>query len=314
MTLYRVGKNSPIVSALLEAVKNGKEVAVLLELQARFDEESNIEWAQALEAEGVHVIYGLPGLKVHCKVALVLRREPGGIRRYVHLGTGNYNPSTARLYTDISLLTANEDIGRDATDLFNYLTGYSAKRTFRKLLIAPVNMRSRLEDMIRREISRHSVASPGHIIFKMNSLEDHAMIELLYAASQAGVQVDLIVRGICCLRPGMPGISANIRVRSILGRFLEHSRIFYFRNGGQEEIYCGSADMMPRNLNRRVETIFPVENPAHVRRLKYEILDAYLADTARARLMDQDGNYHRLRATTEIEPVDSQAWFIRRQQ
>ena len=313
MTLYRVGRNSPIVAALLEAMKSGKEVAVLLELKARFDEESNIEWAQALEAEGVHVVYGLPGLKVHCKIALVLRREAGGIRRYVHMGTGNYNASTARLYTDLSLFTANEEIGQDATDLFNFLTGYSAKRSFKKLLVAPINMRARLEDMIRREIDKHSMASPGYLVFKMNALEDHGMIELLYKASRAGVKVDLIVRGICCLRPGIPGVSENIQVRSILGRFLEHSRIFYFRNGGQEEIYCGSADMMPRNLNRRVETMFPVENPAQVRRLKYEMLDAYFADSVRARVMDQNGNYRRVRPAEGVEPVDSQAWFIRRQ-
>lgn len=313
MTLYRVGRNSPIVAALLEAIKSGKEVAVLLELKARFDEESNIEWAQALEAEGVHVVYGLPGLKVHCKVALVLRREAGGIKRYVHLGTGNYNASTGRLYTDLSFFTAKEGIGQDATDLFNFLTGYSAKRSFQKLLVAPINMRARLEDMIRREIDKHSPASPGHIVFKMNALEDPGIIELLYKASRAGVKVDLIVRGICCLRPGLTGVSENIQVRSILGRFLEHSRIFYFRNGGQEEIFCGSADMMPRNLNRRVETMFPVENPAHVRRLKYEMLDAYFADTVRARVMDQDGNYHRVRPADGMDPVDCQAWFIRRQ-
>ena len=218
MTLYRVGRNSPVVAALLETIKSGKEVAVLLELKARFDEESNIEWAQALEAEGVHVVYGLPGLKVHCKIALVLRREAGGIRRYVHLGTGNYNASTARLYTDLSFFTANEAIGQDATDLFNYLTGYSAKRSFHKLLVAPVNMRARMEDMIRREIDKHSPASPGHIVFKMNALEDLGIIELLYKASRAGVRVDLVVRGICCLRPGVPGVSDNIQVRSILGR------------------------------------------------------------------------------------------------
>ena len=218
MTLYRVGRNSPVVAALLETIKSGKEVAVLLELKARFDEESNIEWAQALEAEGVHVVYGLPGLKVHCKIALVLRREAGGIRRYVHLGTGNYNASTARLYTDLSFFTANEAIGQDATDLFNYLTGYSAKRSFHKLLVAPVNMRARMEDMIRREIDKHSPASPGHIVFKMNALEDLGIIELLYKASRAGVRVDLVVRGICCLRPGVPGVSDNIQVRSILVR------------------------------------------------------------------------------------------------
>ncbi len=313
MTLYRVGRNSPIVAALLEAIRSGKEVAVLLELKARFDEESNIEWAQALESEGVHVVYGLPGLKVHCKIALVLRRETGGIRRYVHMGTGNYNATTARLYTDLSFFTTDEQIGQDATDLFNYLTGYSAKQSFQKLLVAPISMRSRLEETIQREISVHSAANPGHMIFKMNSLEDHGIIDLLYKASRAGVQVDLIVRGICCLRPGVPGLSDNIHVRSLVGRFLEHSRIFYFRNGGHEEIYCGSADMMPRNLNRRVETMFPIRNSAQIRRLKYEILDACLADTVRARVMDSQGKYSRIPRSQSKEAVDSQAWFIRRQ-
>src|SRR5580658_3053505 len=237
VTLYRVGRNSPIVAALLEAVEQGKQVSVLVELKARFDEESNIEWARTLEDAGVHVVYGLVGMKVHSKVALVVRREGESIRRYVHLGTGNYNPTTARLYTDFGFLTGNEQIGADITDLFNYLTGYSAKNDFRKLLVAPINMRQRLEALIRREIDHAEHGREAALILKMNALEDGEMIRLLYQASQAGVKVDLLVRGICCLRPGIVGLSENIRVTSIVGRFLEHSRLYYFRNLGHEEIY-----------------------------------------------------------------------------
>jgi len=262
ITLYRVGKNSPIVQALLEAIEEGKQVSVLLELKARFDEESNIEWAKALEREGVHVIYGLVGLKVHSKIALVVRREGEIMRRYVHMGTGNYNPLTARMYTDLSLFTCDEQIGADATDLFNYLTGYSAKTDFRKLLVAPVSLRRGLEALIVREIEVARQSGTGHLIFKMNALEDSEMIKLLYRASQAGVRVDLLVRGLCCLRPGIPGISDRIEVSSAVGRFLEHSRIYYFGNGGHEEVFLGSADLMPRNLNRRVEIVFPVESPS----------------------------------------------------
>ena len=303
MTLYRVGLNSPIVKALLEAIENGKQVAVLLELKARFDEESNIEWARALEREGVHVVYGLLGLKVHCKIALIVRREHENIRRYVHLGTGNYNPVTARLYTDFSLFTADPDIGADATDLFNYLTGYSHKSNFRKLFVAPVTLRSKFEDLIRREIS---FGEKGRLILKMNALEDKEMIRLLYEASRAGVRVDLIVRGLCCLRPGMPGISDNITVRSIVGRFLEHSRVYYFGNGGQEEVYAGSADLMPRNLDRRVELLFPIINPKIVRYLRDVVLEKYLADNRKARIGKPDGTYESLRSGS----LDSQAWFL----
>ena len=305
MTLYRIGRNSPIVQSLLEAIENGKQVAVLVELKARFDEESNIEWARALESQGVHVVYGLVGLKVHCKIALIVRREADGIRRYLHLGTGNYNATTARLYSDFSLLTCNPDLGADATDLFNYLTGYSHKSDFRKLLVAPVTLRSRLEDMIRRETA---LGPAGRIIFKMNALEDKAMIELLYQASQAGVRVDLNVRGFCCLRPGVPGISENIRVRSVVGRFLEHSRLYYFHNAGQEEIYLGSADLMPRNLDRRVEVLFPVLNRQILRWLRDVLLEKYLADNVKVRIGKADGTY-------DFTPVhgkgaiDSQAWF-----
>ena len=307
MTLYRVGRNSPIVQSLLEAIENGKQVAVLVELKARFDEESNIEWARALEREGVHVVYGLVGLKVHCKIALIVRREADGIRRYLHLGTGNYNSTTARLYSDFSLLTCNPDLGADATDLFNYLTGYSHKADFRQLLVAPVTMRGRLVDMIRREIV---FGAKGHIIFKMNALEDRALIQLLYEASQAGVRVDLNVRGLCCLRPGIPGVSENIKVRSVVGRILEHSRLFYFHNGGKEEIYLGSADLMPRNLDRRVEILFPVLNRSILRWLRDVVLEKYFADNVKARLGKPDGTYD-FTPVTGKGAVDSQAWFIR---
>ncbi len=312
MVLYRVGRNSPIVEALLEAMENEKQVAVLVELKARFDEESNIEWAKALEREGVHVVYGLLGLKTHCKVAMVVRREGDTIRRYIHMATGNYNAVTAHLYTDIGMLTCNEELGHDATDLFNYLTGYSAKKDYRKLLVSPVNMRERFEAMIRREIEHQAKGREGHLIFKMNALVDPHVIRLLYAASQAGVKIDLLVRGICCLRPGIPGISETIQVTSIVGRFLEHSRIYYFRNGGQEEIYLGSADLMPRNIDRRVEVLFPLEGQELVRFVKEEILAVYLADTAKARRMQGDGTYVRRRPVSRARPMNSQAWLIER--
>ena len=246
MTLYRLGPNSPVVQALLEAVENGKQVAVLVELKARFDEESNIEWAKALEREGVHVVYGLLGLKVHSKVILVVRREGEAIRRYCHLATGNYNPGTAKLYTDLGLFTCDEQIGAAATDLFNYLTGYSGKKQLSKLLVAPLNLRERFEELILREIEVQRKGGQGHLVFMMNALEDGPMIKLLYRASQAGVKVDLLVRGACCLRPHLPGISDNIQVISILGRFLEHSRIYYFHNGGAPQCYLGSADLQCR--------------------------------------------------------------------
>ena len=252
MVLYRVGRNAPVVEALLEAMENDKQVAVLVELKARFDEESNIEWARALEREGVHVVYGLLGLKIHCKVAMVVRREGDRIRRYVHMATGNYNAVTAHLYTDMGMFTCNEEIAEEVTHLFNYLTGYSSKDDYEKLLVAPVNMRKRLLEKIEREIGHSRHGQPGHLIFKMNALVDESIIRSLYRASQAGVKVELAIRGICCLRPGIPGVSDNITVSSILGRFLEHSRIYYFGNAGHPEIYIGSADLMPRNLIRRV--------------------------------------------------------------
>jgi len=307
MTLYRLGRNSPVVEALLDAIRNGKQVAVLVELKARFDEESNIEWARALEREGVHVVYGLLGLKVHSKVALVVRCEGDIIRRYLHMATGNYNPTTARLYTDLGMLTCNPQIAADATALFNFLTGYSDKNRFNKLLVAPINLRQRLEELIQREIEHQRRGEAGRLILKMNALEDAALIRLLYEASCAGVQIDLLVRGICCLRPGIRGVSENIRVTSIVGRFLEHSRILYFRNGGAEEIYLGSAYLMPRNLNRRVEALFPVESPRLLARLRDEILGTYLADEASARRMRSDGSYTPKSRDGKFE---SQSWFL----
>ena len=309
VTLYRVGRNSPIVAALLEAIEQEKQVSVLVELKARFDEESNIEWARTLEDVGVHVVYGLVGLKVHSKIALVVRREGNRIRRYVHLGTGNYNPTTARLYTDFGFLTCNEQIADDCTHFFNALTGYSRKNEPRQLLVAPVNLRQRLEELILREIAFQEKGEGGHLIFKMNALEDPQMIRLLYRASQAGVKVDLLVRGLCCLRPLVNGFSENIRVTSIVGRFLEHSRIYYFRNGGTEEIYLGSADLMRRNLSHRVEILFPVSNPKLVRRLK-DILDLQLADERKSHHLRNDGHYARSSKSAQPNAVDSQLTLL----
>jgi polyphosphate kinase len=275
-TLYRVGRNSPVVNALLEARQNGKQVAVLVELKARFDEESNIKWAHMLESEGVHVTYGLLGLKTHSKIALVVRREGNHIRRYLHLATGNYNTVTAQIYEDFGMFTSDPEIGADATDLFNFLTGYSAKKDYRKLLVAPVNLRERMTALIEREISNQRRGEEGRLIFKMNSLVDPPIIKLLYQASQAGVKIDLIIRGMCCLRPGIPHVSENIRVMSVVGRFLEHSRIYYFRNAGNEEIYLGSADLMPRNINRRVEVLFTVQDQRIIRYEYDDVLSSYL--------------------------------------
>jgi polyphosphate kinase len=309
VTLYRVGRNSPIVAALLEAVEQGKQVSVLVELKARFDEESNIEWARTLEDAGVHVVYGLVGLKVHSKVALVVRREGEVIRRYVHLGTGNYNPTTARMYTDFGFLTCNQKIADDVTYFFNALTGYSRKNEPHQLLVAPVNLRQRLEKMILREIEIQEKGERGHLIFKMNALEDPKMIRLLYRASQAGVQVDLLVRGLCCLRPLVSGFSENIRVTSIVGRFLEHSRVYYFRNGGEEEIYLGSADLMRRNLSHRVEIIFPVNHPKLLRRLK-DVLTVQLADEKKSHHLQSDGRYIRSSKSGQVDALDSQLRFL----
>jgi len=306
MTLYRVGRNSPIVEALMDAALEGKEVACLVELKARFDEESNIEWARALESVGVHVVYGLVGLKTHSKVALVVRREGGKIRRYVHIGTGNYNAVTATLYTDLGLLTCDEKMGADASALFNLITGYTLKSDYRRFLVAPVDLRDGIVRLIRREIEHARADRPARIIFKMNSLVDRQMITLLYEASQSGVEIELLVRGVCCLRPGVPGVSETIRVTSIVGRFLEHSRIYFFGNAGEPEVYIGSGDLMPRNLDRRIEVLAPVRDPQLVARLEHEILGTYLADTGKTRLMHADGTYERIRPTEGTEPLIAQ--------
>ncbi len=309
-TLYRVGQDSPVVDALLEARENGKQVAVLVELKARFDEESNINWARKLEREGVHVVYGLLGLKTHSKIALVIRKEGESIRRYMHLATGNYNPVTAHLYEDIGMFTCDDEIGADATDLFNYLTGYSSKVNYRKLMVAPVNLRQGMDALIRREIEHHQKGRPARLILKMNSLVDPLIIRSLYEASQAGLPVDLIVRGMCCLRPGVTGISENIRVISVVGRFLEHSRVYYFENGGQEQIYLGSADLMPRNINRRVEVLFPVTEQRLIRYLRDDVLDTYLKDNVKARLMKKDGSFSRIKPKGNEPEINVQEWLL----
>jgi len=298
------------VDALLEAAENGKQVAVLVELKARFDEESNIGWARTLEREGVHVVYGLLGLKTHSKIALVIRKEGDGIRRYLHLATGNYNAITAQLYEDIGMFTCDEEMGADATDLFNYLTGYSSKKEYKKLLVAPINLRSRMEALIKREIEVREKGGQCHLIFKVNSMVDKKMIQLLYKASQAGVKIDLFVRGICCLRPGIPGASENIQVTSIVGRFLEHSRIYYFLNGGNEEIYLGSADLMPRNIDRRVEVLFPVQDKVMIRQIIENILSYYYRDNIKARKMMPDGSYVRVKPQNDDKALSIQNWFI----
>ncbi len=313
MTLYRTSGDSPIVNALIAAAENGKQVAVLVELKARFDEENNIYWARRLEGVGVHVVYGLSGLKTHSKVVMVVRSEGDRIRRYAHIGTGNYNPKTARLYTDLGLFSCREDLAADLTDLFNYLTGYSRQRSYRQLLVAPVNMRDRTLALIRREMEQiQSSSIPGRIIAKMNSLVDPQIIATLYEASRAGVQIDLIIRGMCSLRPQIPGISENIRVISVVGRFLEHSRIYYFHNQGEEEIYIGSADWMPRNLDRRVEAITPVRDIDLAKDLE-EILGITLADNCQAWELQSDGSYKKRSATlddTAVPQTNSQKIFM----
>ena len=307
-TLYRVGPNPPVVQALMRARENGKQVSALVELKARFDEESNIEWARALENAGVHVVYGLIGLKTHCKLSLVVRRERDGIRRYVHVASGNYNSLTARLYTDLGIITSQEDIGADASELFNYLTGYSKQTEYRKFLVAPVNLRRHMLGFIEREIQHGEL---GRIIIKANSLVDPEIIHALYRASIAGVKIDLLIRGICCLRPGLEGISENIRVASVVGRFLEHSRIYYFHNNGAPDLYVGSADLMPRNIDRRVEILFPVEDPQNRRRIVQNILEIYLRDTAKAWILQPDGRYLSAATTEDNKPLfNSQMWFL----
>ncbi len=308
--LYRTGKDSPVVRSLMKASQNGKQVAALVELKARFDEEKNIEWARMLENEGVHVIYGMLGLKTHSKVALVIRRENDQLRRYVHIATGNYNPVTAKIYTDLGLLTADEEIGKDASDLFNFLTGYSYHTKFRQLIVAPIDLRERMLKLIKRETANIKEGKPARIIAKINSLTDDKIVRALYRASQAGVEIDLIVRGICVLRPGIEGLSENIRVISIVGRFLEHHRVFYFANGGDEEIYIGSADWMHRNLDRRVEAVVPIKDPRLGKFLKDEILGAYLNDTVNAQVLGPDGEYGKKLPARGEKPFDSQMYFV----
>lgn len=305
-TLYRTSGDSPIVQALIRAAQHGKQVAVLLELKARFDEENNIQWARKLEEVGVHVVYGVLGLKTHAKVALVVRRERDGLRRYVHLSTGNYNASTAKVYTDLGFFSASPELGADASELFNFLTGYCKMGRFKKLVAAPVGLRDRLLQLIEREVELNRSDRPGRIVIKCNQLTDLELVDALYEASQAGVRIDLIIRGTCCLRAGIPGLSDNIRVLSIVGRFLEHSRIFYFNNAGNEEIYVGSADWMNRNLDRRVETLFPIEDPQLRLRIRDQILGIYLRDNLRARKQEPDGSYRRLSPEPGALPIDSQ--------
>lgn len=309
-TLYRVNPKSPIVEALMEARVNGKQVAVVVELKARFDEENNIAWARKLEDEGVHVVYGVLGLKTHAKLCLVVRRESDGIRRYVHLGTGNYNVTTSKIYTDVSCFTCHPAIGADVTDLFNALTGYSHKTSYSKLLVAPITMRRQILERIEREIHLHREHGDGYLGFKLNALVDKSCIQALYRASQAGVKIDLQVRGICGLRPGIPRVSSTITVTSVVGRFLEHARIYHFRNGGQDEVLIGSADLMPRNLDRRVEILYPVEHPRLREVIITDILGAGLRDNQQARRLRPDGIYERLRQFTGDTSMNSQDWLL----
>jgi polyphosphate kinase len=307
LTLYRTSGDTAIVRALIDAAQRGKQVAVLVELQARGDETNNITWARTLENAGVHVAYGLPGLKTHTKVALVVRREADGIRRYVHIGTGNYNSKTARLYTDFGLFTCSPSVGADVSDLFNSLTGYSRQRLYRKLLVAPTSMRSRVCDMIEREMAFVKSGRPGRITAKFNALSDAETIETLYRASRAGVEIDLIIRGICCLRPGVEGVSERIRVISIIGRFLEHSRLWRFGNGGTPEYYIGSSDWMPRNFDRRVEAVVPVEDQSLHPRLD-SVLDTCLSDNRNAWELRSDGTYRQRHAGNEPERAAQVIW------
>ncbi len=305
-TLYRTSGASPIISALARAAQNGKQVTALIELKARMDEQNNITWARTLERAGVHVVYGIVGLKTHCKAALVVRREGDGIRRYVHLSTGNYNPTTARVYTDLGLFTANPDMGEDASALFNLLTGYAEGYRWRKLVVAPVGMREQIIGLIEREERNAREGRPARIIVKMNALVEPSVIDALYRASQGGVAIELVVRGICCLRPGLPGVSETIRVTSIVDKYLEHSRIFYFENGGNPEVFLASADWMPRNFWRRIETLFPIEDPALQARIVGDILQPILSDTVKVRELLSDGTYRRRTPGDGEAPLRSQ--------
>jgi len=306
MTLYRIGPNSPLVDLLIEAAEQGKQVAVMVELKARFDERNNIAWATRLESAGIHVVYGLVNLKVHCKLTLVVRQESDGIRRYAHIATGNYNRVTSQVYTDIGLFTADQALVDDVTEVFNYLTGYSNKRSYNSLLVAPVGLRQGIRALIEREIEHAHRGRPARIIFKNNAVADQGTIKALYRASQAGVKVDMIVRSVCCLRPGIPAISGNISVRSIVGRFLEHSRIYYFLNDGNEEVFIGSADLMERNLDRRVEVVCPIKDAALKRHLRDVVLETLLSDTHRAWELQTNGSYVRVRPPEGAQPLNSQ--------
>ncbi|RMG17950.1 MAG: polyphosphate kinase 1 [Bacteroidetes bacterium] len=308
-TLYRTSGDSPIVKALKVAVENGKQVTALIELKARFDEQNNIEWAKELDRSGVNVVYGVLGLKTHCKICMVVRQEGGHIKRYLHLSTGNYNATTARIYTDLSIMTCNEEMGEDASGLFNLLTGYSMQKVWKKFFIAPGTLRDNISRLINACIEHHSETEPSRIILVMNSLVDPDMIRLLYKASSAGIKVDLVVRGICCLRPGVKGVSENIRVKSIVGRFLQHSRIFYFKYQGESQIYLGSADLMQRNLNRRVELVFPVEDPQIKRRVR-GIIQHLLDDNVKSRYLQEDGSYKRAEIPKNEVPFNVQEYLL----
>ncbi len=309
MCLYRIGSDSPIAPLLIEASERGKQVTALIEIKARFDEANNIERGKRLERAGVHVVYGLLGLKTHAKTTLIIRREGDELRRYVHLATGNYNPATSAVYTDLGLLTDDDQIGEDVTELFNYLTVYSRREKFNKLLIAPINLREKMIEMIERETENAESGVPARIIAKINRLADARMVQALYKASQAGVKIDLIVRGICTLRPGVPGLSENITVRSIVGRLLEHSRVYYFENGGDGQVFMGSSDWMPRNLDRRVEVLAPIQDAKMKRFLRDEYLETYLRDNVKARELRTDGSYHRVARNDDSEEVNAQEMF-----
>ena len=308
MTLYRIGANSPLIDLLISAAEAGKQVAVLVELKARFDERNNIIWAKRLESHGIHVVYGFADLKTHAKLCLVVRQESDGIQRYVHTSTGNYNPETAKVYTDLGYFTADPDVVADVSDVFNYLTGYSNRKEYRAMLVAPLHLRTRLCELINREAEHARAGRPAHIIFKVNAVTDDQMIRVLYRASQAGARIDLIVRGICSLRPGIPGVSDNIHVRSIVGRFLEHSRIFWFNNGGHEEMFIGSADLMERNLDRRVETLSPVRDVEVLEHLRDVVLHSYLQDSEHAMVLDSAGHY--CRPVSTAGPFNAQQFLL----
>ncbi len=312
MTLYRIGSNSPLVDMLIEAAEAGKQVAVLVELKARFDERNNIVWAHRMEAAGIHVVYGLVNLKTHCKLCLVVRKELEGIVRYAHVGTGNYNRVTAHIYTDIGLFTANPAVVTEVSDVFNYLTGYSNKKDYQELLVAPLNLRARFTELVEREAAHARAGRPARIIVKNNSVADPEMIRALYGASRAGVRIDMIVRGVCCLRPGIPGVSDNISVRSIVGRFLEHSRMYYFENGGSPELLIGSADLMERNLDRRVEVLCYIRDPAIRNHLVEDVIDTLFSDTSRAMELQTDGSYRPVEGPPDAPPVDAQARLLER--